>query len=173
MEVGVAVVVVEPALPGQCTRRRHAAVGETRIVADAVEHGFVPLVVTLHTAVVVARLAVGAAVDAGGDATAVGDGIGDADQFSVGLFGHAAVVGWHEGEVGRQHVLFQRAVLVAIGIQLVGHHVRHARGDTARVSLLVNNGASIVFRRAVMDSTGQSVARSGRNGRAAKAGFCL
>ena len=150
-EVSVAVVVPQPVLQHvaalfcadthrQVTRGQHA-----------VEHGFVPLLVTRHPTIV---LAVPLFVTEEGRVTATAVGFHRRHTYVLYKLILARVaVSEEPHEVRGIHIFGQRSVGMAEGVQLVSEHIGNARCRTARTTFLRNDGRE-VHRRCVVHVVG-------------------
>ena len=101
MEVFIAIVVVEPAFPGQCSRFRKGVSREVGIVCDAVEHGLMPVLIALHTSVIVTALAVGATIYTGNVGATESHTVRHTDILRVVLLVGVFLVSWYKGKVWR------------------------------------------------------------------------
>ena len=138
----VATMVVEPFFQflssfGSIGRSAHAEAS-----CRAVPHCRVPFIISLHPAeiVIVARLvSEKSRIGSSPVGCHVGHAVGSSHYLLVGV-----VPREEPREVGRQLVLRQRGIGVAIAVELVGKHIADVLSRAARASVLVDDGGEIL-----------------------------
>ena len=140
-EVGVAVVVPQPVLQQVATFLRTDVHRQTAGLPHAVEHGFVPFLITRHPAVV---LAVPFFVAEEGRVAAAAVGFHRRHTHVLHKLVLARVaVSEEPHEVRGIHIFGQRGVGVTEGVQLVREHVSDARCRAARTAFLRDDGRKV------------------------------